>query len=618
MSQTPPQPETRDRWDSRTAFIMAAVGSAVGLGNVWRFPGKVYEGGGGAFFIPYIIALITAGIPLMILEYGIGQLFQGSAPKALARVNKNYEWVGWFSLCVGGVISFFYAVVMAWALVFLVDSVWCAFSGVVPWGDAPAVYFKEYVLAASRVPGERWDLHWPLVACLAAIWIAVFLIIYKGVRRVGRVVLVTVPLPVILLGILALRGLGLDGAIAGVEYYLNPDFSKLGDPDVWISAYGQIFFSLSLGFGILIAYASYNKRRGDVTNNAFITSLANCATSFLAGFVVFSVLGFLAFKEGCPVEDVTVDTGGGGLAFITYPTAIAKLGEYGAFWPPLVAILFFLMLLSLGIDSLFSIVEGVVAGLHDRFRFLTRGRVTAIMCGGGFLTGLLFATRAGGDWVDQFNAWADYGLVFVGLMECLVVGYFFRTARLEHYINEVSEIHLGGWWKLCIRLIVPLTLVVILAAALLEKIEEQPASKPPPAQAASAESAPGAVKATRAEEAPTGQQEDDETKAWLEFAGYVSVAVFFGLFVMSFLLGRRWGLLCIVGLGLVSYCLFRIWLTRPASLAGALALMILLGGLGVCVAIAVRGKDVEHHERTHGWPEREKRPHLAPDDADDE
>ena len=617
MSRTAPEPETRDRWDSRTAFIMAAIGSAVGLGNVWRFPGKVYEGGGGAFFVPYIVALITAGIPLMILEYGIGQLFQGSAPKALGRANKNYEWVGWFALCVGGVISFFYAVVMAWALVFLVESVYGAFSGTVPWGDAPADYFREHVLAESRAPGERWDLHWPLVASLATIWVAVFLIIYKGVRRVGHVVLVTVPLPVLLLGVLAIRGLTLEGAIDGIEYYLNPDFSKLGDPDVWVSAYGQIFFSLSLGFGILIAYASYNRRRSDVTNNAFITSLANCATSFFAGFVVFSVLGFLAFKDGIRVENVTVPTGGGGLAFVTYPLAIAKLGEYSRFWPPLVAILFFLMLLSLGIDSLFSIVEGVIAGLHDRFRVLTRGRVTAVMCGGGFLAGLLFATRAGGDWIDQFNVWADYGLVFVGLMECLVVGYFFRTARLEHYINEVSEIHLGGWWKLCIRLIVPLTLIFILAAALLEKMEAKPASEPPPAKADSARPVT-APEATPADGAPVADPEEQEAQEWLTFAAYVSVAVFFGLFVLSFLLGRRWGLLGIMGLGLVSYCFFSIWLSRPASLAGALALMILFGGLGVCIAIAIRGKDVEHHEQTHGWPEREQRLDLAPGNADDE
>jgi len=579
MTETPLPHQGRDRWDSRTAFILAAIGSAVGLGNVWRFPATAYANGGGAFFIPYIVALITTGIPLMILEMGIGQLFQGSAPAALRRVNKTFEWVGWFALGTASMISFYYAAVMAWSWHFLIESFHYAFAETLPWAADAEGYFSQQVLREATEGAEAWHLVWPLVVGLAATWLLVFLIIHKGVHRVGRVVLVTVPLPVLLLVILAIRGLTLEGAVAGIEYYLRPDFEKLKDPQVWLAAYGQIFFSLSLGFGIMIAYASYNKRRGDITNNAFITSLANCGTSFLAGFVVFSVLGFLAFTEGKAPSEVV--NAGSGLAFVTYPTAISKLGEYGRFWPPLVAVLFFVTLLTLGIDSLFSLIEAAVAGLHDRFSSLSRNVITTGICGTGFAVGLLFVTRGGGAWLDVFNRWcSDYGLALVGLMECLAIGYFFRTERLREYINSVSEIHLGGWWELCIRLVTPLVLTALLTGQVLEK--------------------------------------ELTAEAGGDWRATVAKLFFFGLLVAAFLLGRRKRLIGIIASGVAAYFLFSLWLSTAAALTGALALMILLGGLAICIGIAMRGKDVQHHEQAHGWPEEERAIHLAPRDADEE
>ena len=577
MSETSLQPPRRDRWDNRTAFVMAAIGSAVGLGNVWRFPYTAYQNGGGAFFIPYIVALVTTGIPLMILEMGIGQMFQGSAPAALKRVNRTFEWVGWFALGTASIISFYYAVIMAWSWQFLAESARYAFAEALPWASDAKGYFESHILNLPETAREGWQLQWPLVAGLALTWLLVFIIIHKGVHRVGRVVLVTVPLPVILLVVLAIRGLTLEGARAGIEYYLRPNFEVLKDPKVWLAAYGQIFFSLSLGFGIMIAYASYNRRRGDITNNAFITSLANCATSFLAGFVVFSVLGFLAFKEGgVPVGKVV--EGGPDLAFVTYPLAISKLGEYGRFWPPLVAILFFITLLSLGIDSLFSLIEAAVAGLHDRFPSVTRNMVTTGMCVTGFLVGLHFATRDGLNWLGVFDRWCnDYGLAFVGLMECLAIGYFFKTARLREFVNSVSEIHLGGWWELCIRLVTPIALTVLLGYQILTR------------------------------------ELAGEGGDWHKT---VVMVVFFGLLVLAFALGRRWWQIAVLALGVVAYFVFRLFLSAQAALTGALAVMILFGGLAICMAIAMRGKDVEHHERTHGWP-AEERNHLSMgDDAE--
>ncbi len=562
----------RERWDSRTAFVMAAIGSAVGLGNVWRFPVTCYRHGGGAFFIPYFVALLTAGVPLMILEYGIGQMMQGSAPRSLARINRHTEWVGWFSLLVGLVISVYYAVIMAYSVSYLVYAVRGLFAGgVMPWSAAPEgftgtyekIFFDEAVRQHSSSAAEMWRPVWPLVAGLALTWISVYFILCRGVRRVGKVVMLTVPLPVVVLAILAVRGLTLPGAAEGIIYYLTPNFAALKDPATWLAAYGQIFFSLTLGFGVMIAYASYMPRESDITNNAFITCFANCATSFFAGFVVFSVLGFLAFQKG-GVDVAGVIDAGPGLVFVTYPTAVSRMGEFGRFWPPVVGILFFVMLLSLGIDSLFSLIEGITTGLRDRFGFLGQKFLTGAVCLLSFIIGsVFFASRAGIHWLDIFDHWAnDYGLVIVGLLQCVIVGYFFQTDTLRDYINQVSEIKLWGWWELCIRVITPLILGYLVFSNFLAELTR-----------GSLYGASGT---------------DFDRFLW------IAPASFAVLFVIAFSLARLGKVLALIGFGAAVSLIT--WLLLPASapLAAAafsgLAAAVLFGGLFICISIARRGK----------------------------
>jgi len=560
----------RERWNSRAAFVTAAIGSAVGLGNVWRFPVTCYRYGGGAFFIPYFVALLTAGVPLMILEYGIGQMMQGSAPKALRRINRHTEWVGWFALLVGLVISIYYAVIMAYAVEYLVYAFKGFFSrGAMPWsaaatgtgGTAEGAFFDNVIRHHSNRPGEMWQPVAAVVIGLIVTWISVYLILCRGVKRVGKVVMLTVPLPVIVLGVLAIRGLTLPGSSAGIIYYLTPDFEALKDPATWLAAYGQIFFSLTLGFGVMIAYASYMPRESDITNNAFITSFANCATSFFAGFVVFSVLGFLAYRQG-GVEVSQVLSGGPGLVFVTYPTAVSQMGEFGWLWPPVIGILFFAMLLLLGIDSLFSLIEGITTALRDRFRRISQRAATATLCCFCLLVGIIFfAGRAGINWLDIFDHWAnDYGLVIVGLLQCIIVGYFFPTDRLRDYINRVSEIKLWGWWELCIRLITPLVLGYLIFTNFINEM-------------------------TRGHlYGATGT----------DFDRYLWVApVTFGvLFLIAFTLARLWKIILLIGGGFAIFLITWALLPKSAPLATSIfsgfAAAILFGGLFFCIDIARR------------------------------
>jgi len=267
------------------------------------------------------------------------------------------------------------------------------------------------------------------------------------------------------LGVLVVRGLTLPGSIEGLQFYLAPNFKALLKPEVWLQAYSQIFFSLSLGFGVLIAYASYLPSKSDINNNAFITSLADCGISFFAGFAVFSTLGYLAQATGKSVEEVVAS--GPGLAFVTYPTIISLL-PWGA---SLFGILFFLMLITLGIDSAFSLVEAVVASGMDKWK-LSRKRTVSIVCGLSFLLGIVFTTQGGLFWLDIVDYFMNnFGLVLVGLSECLILGYIFSAKRIRDYTNPISEIKIGKWWDFFVKVVTPLILITLIVMTLIERVK---------------------------------------------------------------------------------------------------------------------------------------------------
>lgn len=448
----------RERWKSRLAFVMASIGSAVGLGNLWRFPYICYKNGGGAFLIPYFVALVTAGIPLMILEFSLGHRFQGSAPHSFASIKKSWEWVGWLALLVGFVICIYYNVVIAWSVNYLFHSF------PLSWGNDAGGFFINDFLQRTASPFHLGGIRFPILLALFAIWVSIYLIIHKGVERVGKVVMWTVPLPVILLIILIARGLTLPGAMEGIRYYLTPNFSRLADPQVWLDAYGQIFFSLSLAFGILIAYSSYLPTHHDIHNSAFIISLGNCGTSFLAGFAVFPVLGYLSYVQGVPIDKVATE--GLGLAFVVYPTAIKLLPIAAGFF----AFLFFILLLSLGIDSAFSLVEASVTGVMDKWR-VKRVPATLMVSIPGFVLGVLFTTRGGLHWLDITDDLMNkFGLTIVGILTCIVGGYIFGAEKLRKYANSVSDFSIGKWWNFCIKILTPLVLIISITLVLRERI----------------------------------------------------------------------------------------------------------------------------------------------------
>ncbi|MHA1539500.1 MAG: sodium-dependent transporter [Alphaproteobacteria bacterium] len=453
---------TRPRWRSRRTFIFAAIGSAVGLGNLWRFPYLAHEFGGGSFLVPYIIALFILGLPLLILEFALGQKSQKGAVEAFAGIHPRWKGVGIMGVFVSGVVVTYYAVIMAWTLYYLLASFTV---GDLPWSYNAGDYFFNSVLKVTGKTGVLGGMNWPLVASLALVWGAIYLCIRKGIKSVEKVIVATMPIPLFLLVILFIRGVTLDGAYTGVAQYLHTDLSLLARSDIWLAAASQIFFTLSLGFGVMIAYASFNEGKQGLVGSAFITALSNSAISIFSGFVVFTILGAMAYKTNVPIDEVVAS--GPGLAFVIFPHALMMI-PYGAFF----AVLFFMALLTLGIDSAFSLTESINTVLLDKLGKDKEDRVVPIVCVTGFVLGTLFATKGGIyllEIVDHFIT--NFTLVFIGIMEALIIGWVYKADKMRDYINSVSFHQIGKSWDIAIKFVIPSLMTLLLINQLIIEVK---------------------------------------------------------------------------------------------------------------------------------------------------
>jgi NSS family neurotransmitter:Na+ symporter len=461
----------RGSWRSNTGFLLAAIGSAVGLGNIWRFPYVAYENGGGAFLIPYVVALFTAGIPILMLELSLGNKKRASAPMAFAKIDTKWEWLGWWSVSfVMFGIVLYYIVVIGWCanyIVFAAKQSW--------WADTNAFFFQEFLGLSSDV----WTLeglNWSIVVAVFFVWLVNWVITYNGIERgIERAVKFMMPVLFAITIIIIAWAVCLEGAGEGIRLYTTPDFSKIRNIDVWIAAYGQIFFSLSLGFGIMIAYASYLPKKANIFKNSLIVGFSNSMYEVAAGFGVFGVLGYMAMKQGVPIADVVRD--GIGLAFVAYPKAISLLPMGWIF-----GILFFFLLTIAGISSSISIIEAFTSAIIDKFG-ISRKRIITVICCVGFLGSLLFTSHAGLYWLDIVDHFLNqYGLVTVGILEALIIGWLYKTRHLRDHIAENLGLSGSGHrifkhvvlqlWNYCIKFITPVALGVALVISLLDEFKK--------------------------------------------------------------------------------------------------------------------------------------------------
>ncbi|OAN17711.1 transporter [Photobacterium jeanii] len=451
----------REQWGSRAGFILAAVGSAIGLGNIWRFPYMAYENGGGAFFIPYLFAMISAGIPFMIMEFSLGHKLRGAAPRAFAKMGGKLEWLGWFQVFIAAIIAVYYVAIIGWAISYL------GYSFGQSWGsDTNAFFFSEYLQLGENSPSSLGSLQLHIAIPMALAWGITFAAIYTGVKggieRASKIMM-----PLLFLMVIALIGrvVFLPGAMDGLNYLFQPDFSKILDAKVWSAAYGQIFFTLSVGFAIMIAYSSYLPEKSDINNNAFMTVLINCGFSITAGVLIFGVLGYMAQEQAKPLTDVV--SAGVGLAFVTIPAAINLLPL-----PFILGPLFFLALVVAGLSSHISIIEAVTSAIIDKLNW-SRKKAASVVCGTGFVVSLAFATNGGLlllDLVDYFIN--NVALLSSCLIELVVIAWLFKISDVRDYVNNISEFSIGKWFEVCIRFLSPAMLAVILATNLINTFKE--------------------------------------------------------------------------------------------------------------------------------------------------
>ncbi|MBF0673314.1 MAG: sodium-dependent transporter [Salinibacterium sp.] len=465
MATASTQTRKREAFGSRNVFILSAIGSAVGLGNIWRFPYVAYEGGGGAFLIPYLCALLTAGIPLLFLDYSIGHRFRGSAPLAFRRMHRAAEPLGWWQVLICVVIAVYYAVIVAWAAMYT----W--FSAQLTWGEGneEGFFFTDFLQSADVAEvGVSTDFVPQVGLPLLVVWLAVIVIMALGVKRgIGIANLVLMPLLTLMFIVLVVQSLFLPGALEGLNAFFAPNWEALADPAVWASAYGHIFFSLSVAFGIMVTYSSYLKRKTDLTGSGLVVAFANSGFEVLAGIGVFAALGFMAQVQATDVAGVA--TSGIGLAFVAFPTIVSQ-----AVGGSIIGVLFFGALVFAGVTSMISILEVIVAALQDKLGW---GRVRTTLTVSvplAVISMALFSTTTALTVLDTADAFVNsFGIMAVALVAVVVVAWLLhKLPTLQAHLNGRSSFRVGVLWKVLVAGLVPLVLGYLFVTELVAKISE--------------------------------------------------------------------------------------------------------------------------------------------------
>lgn len=446
--------EEREQWSSRITFILAAIGSAVGLGNAWRFPGLAAKYGGGAFLLVYTIAMLVLGIPMLSMEIAIGRKTKQGAPGAFRSMNKKTEYVGWAATTNAFAISVYYAAVFAWVIAMTVFSF--KFAGMVGDSKAASSLFGDVTQTSWTISGTKIPL--AMAAALAFAWFLIYICIRKGTVSVGKVVKYTgLTLPLTFLFIMAVKGITMPGGAAGLSKLFVPDFGQVMEDkllsSLCIDAIGQVFYSLSIMMAIMFAYGSYLGEDANIAKDAAIIAFADLGVSVLSGVVMFTTM----YGVGMTTSDMSAS--GIATAFIIFPQAIANLTKTG--WVNAAfGMVFYLCLASLAIDSAFSILEGVSTALAARFK-LNAGKTTKAVCLVSGLISIVFITQSGLAWLDIVDNWTNqYNMIIIGVMECVVVGWFFKPKKVLDEVNQnTSGYHMPAVWFVgSIKFIAPVVL----------------------------------------------------------------------------------------------------------------------------------------------------------------
>lgn len=441
----------RDMWASRSTFILASIGSAVGLGNAWRFPGLAAKHGGGTFLLVYLVALFLIGIPLLMMEISIARKFHKGAGESMRGINRKMEFVGWAATANAFVIVTYYAIVFAWVLLMVFGAL--KFAGMTGDVQSASQVFTNLTQTTWDVKGYTIPL--PVFISALVAWGAIYYCIRNGANSVGKVVKYTVIMPVVLLLIMAVKGCTMDGAMEGLQRFFVPQLEAFADPSLLVDAFGQVFYSLSIMMAIMFAYGSYLREDANIAEDAIIIAASDAAVSVLSGIVMFSTMGGVGMLDDISASGIAT-------AFIIYPQTIVNLTSVG--WVnALFGMIFYLMLVTLAIDSAFSIVEGVSASVSDKFKLDSR-KTTRVICIIAGIISLIYTTRAGLAWLDIVDNWTNQiNLIVIGVLECITVGWLFDPDKVLKQINRnTNKFKMPRFWfRASVRFIAPIVLSIL-------------------------------------------------------------------------------------------------------------------------------------------------------------
>ena len=435
----------KQEWNSNLAFMMAMIGSAVGLGNIWRFPNVLYSNGGGSFMIPYIVSLFLLGISFVLVEYAVGFRFKKSLARILFSVSKKLEPIAWFILLVVFLITTYYVCVVGWDLIYIFLSFTKA------WGSNPDLYFTNSVLHSTDSISGIFTIVPTVLASVFAIWFLAWLILKRDLNEgIGKVSKILLPLLCIIVVVIVAFSLTLPGASVGYTQIFTPDWSALTNLDVWLAAFGQIVFSLSLGMAIAMTYASYLPEGSKLVENAVLVAFSNSGFEVFNSIGIFSILGFMTLTSGIPFNELV--TSGTGLAFVVFPQVFNIMGPAAYIIGPL----FFLCILFAGITSVIALLEGVCYSISEKF-LIDRKKTATVVCIIGFLISTLFATGIGSTILGIFDGFLNnFALLLAVLIECIIFGWIYKFDNLIETLNNNSTIKVGKTWKIVIKYILPI------------------------------------------------------------------------------------------------------------------------------------------------------------------
>ncbi len=442
---------SRGAWSSRSTFILASIGSAVGLGNAWRFPALCARHGGGTFLFVYIIAILAMGLPLLMMEIAIGRKMRGGAVTALGGLNKKFEPIGWAATSNAFFIAVYYAAVFGWVIMMMLSSF--RFASLTGNPAAAGTMWGDLIKTTWTTSGYT-TISWPALGCILLAWAAIWLCIRKGTDTINKVAKYTVMLPVACLLIMAAKGVTMPGAGAGLHQLFVPKFEELANATLWIDAFSQVFYSLSVMMAIMFAYGSFLDRNSNVAVDASIIAAADLFISVLASVVMFTTM------YGTGLSDKVASLGMG-TTFTVYPVAIVSLTNNGVINATF-GFIFFFCLFTLALGSAFSIIEGVSTAFADKFRLSKTKCTIAICCVAGVLS-LFFTCGAGLAWLDVVDNWCNsFNLILVGVLETLAIGWGFKTVKVLKEINRnTKKFRMPRWWfDASVKVIAPLLLTI--------------------------------------------------------------------------------------------------------------------------------------------------------------